>query len=211
MQLPNTRGQQQRDFTYDASGTIAAGGTAQLIVPEHKSRSYFLFENTSDTDMYLEIGGPRATATISNGKVTSIAVANAGFGFTEVPLILFLGGGNTGWNMSNPTLNSPGQPTWPAPAKPAQAHCVMTGSAPNKSIASFVVDDGGSGYVNAPYVFISNSENDPFGCAVPSSGVGLLIKANGGSYTNNGIACTTDAISVYCATTSKSYTFKFMT
>lgn len=205
MQLTNTRSQMGRDTLYDASGTITTGGTAQLVIPEMKSRSFFVFENNSDTAMYLEIGGPRATAVLTNGVVTSCSVTNAGFNFTKPPIIEFLGGGNDAWSMNNPTTLSAGIPSWPAPAHPAKATSVLTGGA----ISSIVINDGGAKYANPPYVLITNSHNDPFGCAVPSVGVGFLIQT-GGSFSLNGTACTTDPIAVYCATTGKSFTCKYM-
>lgn len=206
--LVGVSGQQKRIHFYDASGTITSGGTAQLIVPEALARSSWVFVNNSDTTMYLEIGMARATATISGGKVTSVAVTNAGFGFSIAPTVKFLGGGFTGGNAYNPTYLSAGLPDYLAPASPATAHCVMTGSAPNMSISSIVIDNGGSGYNSAPYVEIHNSLNDPYGCAVPSATSGIGILANG-SYTNNGVVVTTDPIAVFCASSSKGFTFKY--
>ncbi len=158
--------------------------------------------------MYLGIGGALATASLTNGVVSSISVTNAGFGYTRVPSVHFLGGGNDAWDMVNPSLLSPGQPTWPAPAHPASAHAVLSGN----TVGSIVIDDGGVNYKNAPFVFLQNSIYDPFGCFTPGATTAgsILIKAGGGSYTNNGLACTTDAISVFCASSSKAYTFKFM-
>lgn len=215
MLMTNVGSQVGRHFMYDASGTITSGGTAQLIVPEQRyGRSYFLFENISDTDMYLEIGFARATATLTSGVVSSIAVANAGFNYNTAPTVKFYGGGDP----NNAAAFTPGIPGYPSPqgvvnskpARPARAHCVMTGSAGNLSISSIVVDDGGAGYINAPYVFLENHLSDPMGCAVPSATSGILVKgALGASYTNNGVVCTTDPIAVYCASSSKAYTFKY--
>jgi hypothetical protein len=206
MQLPNTRGQQQRDAMFDASGTITTGGTSQLVLPEAKSRSFFVFENNSTADnMYLEFGSARARATITSGVVTSIAITNAGFGFTIPPIVHFYGGGNDGWDMANPTMNTPGIPGWPSPAHPAHGVAVLTGN----SVSSITINDGGKNYKNAPYVMMMNSFNDPFGCAAPAVGTGFLLQP-GGSFSLNGTACTTDPISVYCATTSSPFTCKYM-
>lgn len=47
----------------DWSGTIAAGGTAQNLFEANDSpRFYFLFQNTSDTEMRLDWGSKLATA-----------------------------------------------------------------------------------------------------------------------------------------------------
>ncbi|TAK97661.1 MAG: hypothetical protein EPO08_20915 [Rhodospirillaceae bacterium] len=194
---------------YDASGTVTSGGTAQLIVPMALTRSSLMFVNNSDTAMYLEIGAARAAATLSSGTVSSVAVTNAGFGYSKPPLVTFKGGGNTGWNQSNPTFLSATLPDYPSPDHPAKAHCVMTGSAGAQTVASIVVDDPGSGYATQPYVELANDPNDPIGCAVPSASAGIYIAPNGGSYCCNGVACTTDAIAVYCATTGKAFTFKW--
>jgi hypothetical protein len=40
----------------DRSGSIASGGVAQQLAAANTSRQYFLFENVSDTDMWLNFG-----------------------------------------------------------------------------------------------------------------------------------------------------------
>lgn len=206
MYLPGSPSQLARHYTYNASGTITTGGTPQVVIPEHRSRASFLFVNISDTAMYLEIGAGFATSTISNGVVTAINVTNAGFGFSQAPTVTLYGGGNP----NDPSAVTPGQPGYSSPSRRATAQAVMTGSAPNMSIASINVTNGGSGYVAAPYVFIHNNLRDPVGAAIPSATNGILIAANGGSYAVNGSTCTTDPISVFCVTTGKAYTCKFM-
>lgn len=207
MQLPNTRGQQQRDNLYDASGTITTGGTAQLLLPEAKSRSLLILQNISDTAMFVEFGSARATATLTSGVVTSCSITNAGFGFTIPPIIEFLGGGNDGWNMGNPTMNTPGLPGWPSPANPALGIAVLSGT----TVGSITVTNGGANYKNAPYVFIRNSYNDPFGCATPSATSGIQLPANMTvPFIFNGTACPTDSVAIFCATTEKSFACKYM-
>lgn len=205
MQFPSTAKQVARHFLYDASGSITAGGTAQLVLPEHQSRLLLIFENTSDTNMYLEFGSARGTAVLTNGVVTSVSVTNGGFGFTYPPSIEFFGGGNDGWNVNNPTMLVPGQPGSMAPKNPASARAVLTGGV----VTSVVIDDGGANYNQPPYVFFSNSINDPFGCASPSATVGIQILP-GGSLSFNGVACPTDPMAVFCATTGKTFVCKFM-
>ena len=60
------------------SGSIAAGGTAQLVCPQMPTRAYLLFQNTSDTVMYVGIGGATATVAVSSGALTTFTVTNAG-------------------------------------------------------------------------------------------------------------------------------------
>jgi hypothetical protein len=210
MRLIGARGQQARDLVYDASGTIAAGGTSQLILPERKSTSFLFFQNISDTNMYLEMGSARATATLTSGVVTSVTVTNGGFGFTRAPEITFLGGGNTGWNMGNSMFTGCGQPGFPTPPKPAQAIATVAGGI----VTAITVLDGGANYAKAPFVFIQNSLNDPYGCADPyfgSAASGVFLPGNSAfNLYLNGTAVATDPLAVYCATTGKAFTCKWM-
>lgn len=206
MYLIGSKGQVRRDNVFNASGNIVSGSAPQLLLPEHPSRSYFQFQNTSSNTMWLEFGSARGTATISGGVVTAVSVVastananNPGFGFTYPPLILFLGGGAP----TDSTLKSPGQPGYPSPNQPATALAVLSGTA----VGSVQVANGGSGYVNAPYVFFRNNELDPFGCADPSanSGSGFEIPGNGGSILFNGTFCPTDPVAVFCSTISSTF------
>lgn len=204
MKLVGAAGQIVKHPMYDASGTITTGGTAQLVLPERPMCSMFMVQNISVDAMYLEIGSARATATITNGVVTSVAVTNAGFGFTVPPIIEFLGGGS---RIKNPNYLAAGQPGFESPGNVANAHCVLSGN----TVGSIVVDNGGAAYVKAPYVFIRNAENDPFGCATPSATSGILLGANGGSYYVNGTSTTTDSVSIFCATSASAFLCKWMT
>lgn len=127
----------------------------------------------------------------------------------------FWGGGNAFGNSSYTGLAQPGGPPPQSVAsaantklplgKPAIAHCVMTGSAPNRSISSITVDDGGAGYLIAPFVQIINSDLDPNGAAVPSSGVGILLPAGGDPLIWNGTVCPTDPVAIWGAVTGQSF------
>ena len=66
--------------------------------------------------------------------------------------------------------------------------------------ASIVVDEPGAGFVIAPFVFLINSDLDPYGVALPASGVGEQIAPGGGNAYYNGTTCPTDAVSVWGAT-----------
>lgn len=214
-------GEQQRyDYLYRADGTITTGGTAQLVLGRSMSRSHLFFQNNSVGPLYLEIGTGAATATLTSGIVTSVAVTNAGFGFSKPPLVRFFGGGDAYGNTSYTGLSQPGGPAPNSVASKdgnpepfgavAIAHCVMTGSAPNLSISSIVVDYGGKGYLIAPYVAILNSDLDPNGAALPASGVGFQIPAGGGNLYYNGAVCPTDPVAVWGATTAQAFLCRWM-
>lgn len=211
MKLIGAADQARRDFTFDASGTITAGGASQLLLPERKSCSFLSIVNISDTTMYLEIGSARASCTISNGAVNSVTVTNGGFGFTYPPGIEFLGGGPNVF--FNPLIKSNAGAAaiygFPAPSRPARAHAVLGGGV----VTSIVIDDGGSGYLIAPFVHMANDPRDPYGCADPffnSTNSGYPLSPGFGSYYNNGTVCTTDPISVFCASSAKPFTVKWM-
>lgn len=204
MHLVGSRGQIVRDFTYDASGTITTGGTAQLILPEQPLRTSLFIQNISDTVMYLEIGGARAHATLTSGVVTAITVANAGFGYTVPPNVKFYGGGDV---TKNPNYLCPGLSGNLCPGTLASASAVLNGT----GVGSFVINNGGNYYVKAPYVFLQSSQQDPYGVATPSATSGALLQPNGGSLFFNGTTLTTDALAIVCATTGKAFTCKYMT
>jgi hypothetical protein len=166
--------------------------------------------------MYVEFGSARATATLTAGVVTSCSVTNAGFGFTLAPDIEFFGGGAGG----NSTFVGVGLFGFPSPGsrtvgptailnqyRPAKAHCVLTAGI----VSSIVVDDGGNGYITAPYVAIRNRELDPKGCADPSvsSGTGIFLGSSQ-SLTMNGTFCATDSIAIFgSGTGSQAFTCRW--
>lgn len=218
MLLVGAKGQQARDYLYDASAVIAAGGTPQLVLPEHKSRSYFYFQNLSAIDMYVEFGGARATCTISSGKLATFTITNAGFGYTYPPDVELLGGGNSG----NSAFLGVGAPTSPPPGDPAyvrprtmdmstqrvgKAHAVLTGAA----VTSIAIEDPGSGYQIAPMVLLSNSLRDPFGAAIPGTTAGFYLPGaiSGSRIIFESTFCPTGPVSVFCATTSSAFVCKF--
>jgi hypothetical protein len=220
MQLIGSRGQQTRDHYFSADGSIVAGNTSQLLLPERKSTSFLFIENLSNEALYLEFGGARATASISGGGVASCAIGNGGFGYVQPPKVFFYGGGNGG----NSLFNGVGLPNWPAPGdaafarpregtpanRPAVAYAVLTTGV----VSSIVIEDPGVGYVAAPYVFLENSLEppDPFGVADPYFGSvnsGFLLPAPGASYYVNGTHCTTDAISIWGGTTGQAFTCRW--
>lgn len=50
----------------DASGNIVTANSSQTVLPVNNNRKYLLFQNLSDTDMYVNFG---ATATIGSGSI----------------------------------------------------------------------------------------------------------------------------------------------
>lgn len=151
MKLVGSGEQVVRHYMYDASGTIATGGTPQLLLPQHQSRSSFFFENTSSANLVLEFGAARATCSLSGDVISSsFTITNAGFGYTKPPVVRFLGGGQPsataqygppGVNTSYVGAAGPG---FPSPLHPAAAHAVLTGGA----VSSIVLDDPGDDYVD---------------------------------------------------------------
>lgn len=207
MYLLQSAAQNRVDQLFDASGTITSGGTAQLMLPQSKSRAHLLIVNNSSAVLYIQIGVLPGKATISGGVVTGITVPDVGFGFQAPPDIFIYGGGNSN------NLGSFGatMPDWPPPSSAAQAIAVM-GSSPisGQNISSITVTSGGSGYLAAPYVNIVAKSYDPTGVGVPSATAGIQIPANGGQIVYNGTTCPTSAISVYGATTGQAYICKWM-
>lgn len=206
MKLIGSGGQALPHLTFDASGTILSATLPQLLLPRAFSRSSLQIYNLHATAaMFLEIGSARAVATLTAGKITSVTVTNAGFGFSIAPAITFRGGGANEY----PGFFGSTDPASPAATHVGSAHCVMSGTAPNLKVASITVDDGGSGYLVPPYVEIRNRNVDPNGCADPSAGTGVPIAA-GGSYVVNGTTCTTDQLALFCGTLAAPFTCKWM-
>jgi len=206
--LVGVRGQYIKNHLYDVSGTISSGGTAQLLLPMALTRTSLIIQNISDTNMYISIGAPPATCTLSSGSVSTVTAGNAGQGYSRPPYVLFYGGALAN-RASAPTYTLAGLPDYPSPANPATAHCVMTGAAGSQTISSIVVDNPGSGYAYPPFVFLVNDPLDPFGFSVPSATSGIELVSGGGSYTSNGSICITDQIAIFCASSSKAFTCKF--
>lgn len=221
MILPGAAGQQERHLLIDASGTTTAN-TSTLLLPEHKSRSFLTIMNIhASATMFIDFGSARAHATLTGAAITSITVDNAGQGFSLTPDVFLIGGGNGG-NSSAPGVAAVGYPSpgdaayaWSRTTdmsgqRPGKAHAVMTGSAPNMSIASIAIEDPGAGYAAAPLVLIRNNILDPFGVAIASATGGIILAANGGAWYVNGPVCFTDPISIFSTTNGAQYTAKYM-
>jgi len=217
MKLVGARGQFTQDFLYRADGTILAGGAAQLVLGRSQSRSYLFFQNLSAGTLSVEIGFGGAVATITSGAVTSVAVTNAGMGYSRAPEVKFLGGGAAANNTSYVGLAQPGGPSpsnasalsQAAGGRPAIGHCVMTGSAPNMSISSIVIDDPGAGYAVAPYVQILGSDLDPNGGALPSATVGFVLLTGAAPLIFQDTVVPTDPVTVWGATLGQAFTCRW--
>lgn len=212
-----TRGAQVKDHMYDASGAITTGGTPQLVLPERRSTQWVTIQNISDTQMWLEFGSARATATIAGGQITGFTITNAGFGFTYPPTVTLFGGGFEG----NSSFKGVGLPGYLAPGiaavapqardpvgyHPGKAHAVLSGS----TVGSIVIEDPGLGYAVAPFVLMENDLRDPYGCADPSlsGGTGLIMFSGGGAITIDSNFNTTDSIALFCTATGKRFTVKW--
>ena len=209
MKLTGSGNQVAHHPLYTLDGTITTGGTPQLILPQSPSRSLLLLQNTSIGPLYFETGSARAKCAITSGAVSSVTVTNAGFGFTNPPVVRFLGGGGIGATGATPAIGAPflggNVPGFPAPSNVAIGHAVLTGGA----VSSIVIDNPGSGYLCAPFVFLFDSDLDPFGSAVPSATSGLAL-ASSASFVFNGTCCPTDPVAVYGATTGQSFVARWM-
>lgn len=219
MRLQNVGQQQRYDSLWRADGAILTGGSPQLVLGRSMARSHLLLQNTSSGPLWFEIGTGAATATLTNGAVSSIAVNNAGFNFTHPPLVRFYGGGNAFGNSSYTGLAQPGGPppnsvasskvTIEPLGQEPKAVAVLSGAYP-ATISSITVLRGGSGFVIAPYVAILNSDLDPNGAAAPAAGVGILLQAGGPPLIYNGSVCPTDPVAVWGATTGQTYACRWL-
>lgn len=203
--------QHKRDFSFYADNSITSGSLPQLVLPENSSRSSLFFQNTSTAIMWYGFGSARAHATLTSGVVSSVTVDNQGFGFTRAPLVQFLGGGilpQQGLIPANSSYVGSGGPGFPSPSHVAKGRAVLTAG----KVTSVIVDDAGSGYIVAPYVFIYNDPLDPIGCFDPSanSGAGFQLYPGQSLYEAHSVM-TTDPLAVFCATSTSTFACRWTT
>lgn len=55
----------------DASGSIAAGGTAQTALAENRDRDYLLVQNVSSGDLFVDFDGTAAVADQPSVKIAA--------------------------------------------------------------------------------------------------------------------------------------------
>lgn len=184
-----------------------------------------MFVNNSSDTLYLDFGCGYAHATLTSKAITSVTVDNAGFNFTQPPLVRFLGGGRpvatlqsgqpAGINTSYVATAGPGFPsprggTSPGHSATAIANLTSSTISLNK-IGSITVLNAGS-YDAVPFVQLIPSDLDPNGVVIPGSTSANSIAVNpGGVVRFDNTACPTDACSIVGATTGDKFTCKFMT
>lgn len=189
MRWAGTQNQSRQDHLFRSD--VVMTGSALLVLPRAQSRSQLILQNLGSGAMAIEIGSARAHCAITSGKVSSVSIDNGGFGFTKPPIVVFYGGGTAG----NGSYLGLGQPGGEAPPHPAKGIAVLSGGA----VASITITDPGSGYVIAPFVFMYDSDLDPYGAALPSvtgfSGINLPANMTV-PIAWQGSACPTDPIAV---------------
>jgi hypothetical protein len=200
--FPGIRLQTDLDDLLDFSGTITAGGTAQLLLPQQPGRLYLAITNNSATDsLYLGIGPAKATASLAAGAVSAIAVNNGGVGYTVAPQVVLLGGVIAGDYVTAP--GSVGkQPGVQYPGTPAQAHATIAGGA----VTGIVIDNPGSGYVVPPTVYLENPWPQLGGGAFAPSATNGIAVPTGQTFTFNGsLLVPGSAIAIFGATTADAF------
>jgi len=203
MKLVGARGQGTKDVVFSVSGQTTSAAPKMLVVPEHRQRTMLQFQNLSSNVMYLEFGCGEATCTISGGSVATVTVVNGGFNYTIPPVVQFMGGGYDG---GNTTFVGTTAPDYGAPNNVAVGTAVLSGGV----VTSIALSSGGSGYIAAPYVLLTNSPQDPNGVADPSVGSGSgVYLAGGGFYYVNGTTVPTSPLAVYCATSGSRWQCKW--
>ena len=194
MRLVGSPGQFRNDPLLRAD--IAMTGSAVLVLPRSLSRTQLILQNLGNNPMAVEIGCAQATVVLSGSAIGAFTIVNAGFGFKVPPIVELLGGGYGG-NTANYPVGHPGYPVpqggAAANAGGVQAQVVATLSA--GAVNGFTTLNAGTQYQAAPYVWMRNADQDPFGCAIPVIGSkGLQLFAGSAPLILNGTACTTDPI-----------------
>lgn len=209
MILLGARGQPAQYDLLTFDGTITSGGTAQTLLPAQKIRSYLMIQNISTAILTVGIGPATATATLSSGKITSVAVNNAGLGYTIAPQVIFLGGlvaGDFGTDLASVVSPS---------FRPAKAVATISAGA----ISAITVTDQGQGYLVAPYVYLFNPWNEQGsgigggGAFIPSATSGITLAgatapAAGGSLIYENTVVPTSAVNIFGATTAQAFVCK---
>ena len=212
MQIDGAQGGSQLTRVYTRSGGITTGGTAQKLLPsrvaypsvEASARGYFLFNNTSSANLYLELGPARATAVLSGTTISSISITNAGMSYTYPPTVVFLGGGGPPGAVS-------GGAGFPVPGANGTTGTVATAAASvsGGSISAISLTSPGSGYLAAPDVFLAWDPRDPWGSASPSAASGFVIYP-GGQFVCESSVFPSDSVAVFGATTGQTFQYGYI-
>ena len=126
-------------------------------VPVSQIVTVIVNQTTTRMAAYLAPRSAMAMATMTNGFVVAVTLSDAGFGYTNTPLVWLIGGGGSG----------------------AQAVAVIS----NGMVTAINVISTGSGYTNAPWVVIESPfiANPVMGIALMSS-VAFSNLTVGGAY-----------------------------
>jgi len=157
-------------FTYSSSSITPAAGNTCTYNSSQATLTCTIptLDPTPVVSFRAGTGGTAATATVSGGAVTSIAVNTGGSGYTSAPTVYLSGGGGVG----------------------ATATATVSGGA----VTAIAVTYGGTGYTSAPTVSFSGGGGSPVavatvgasGCNAGTSGVitKLTLKSGGSGYTS---------------------------
>ncbi|HEY2093393.1 MAG TPA: C25 family cysteine peptidase [Thermoanaerobaculia bacterium] len=190
-------------FTYSSNSITGAGNscsyssattTLTCTIPTLDPTPFVSFSGGT--------GGTSATATLTNGGVTSIAVNGGGSGYTSAPEVFLTGGGGsgatatatisggvvTGFTITNagtgytsaPTVSFAGGGGSPS-AVPTVSGGVVTG---------YTLTSGGSGYTSAPTVIISTNGGSGSGATATATISGGVVTAVSGGAAGSGYTAT---------------------
>ena len=213
MKLPGSDHQVTPTDLFDASGTLGSSSPV-MVLPRASSRSILIIQNLGTATLYVDFGYARAGAVTTQAAanhygVASVAVANVGQGYSIPPKVYFHGGGNARPPLGNTTYLGVPLPDEITSGHPAQAHCVMSGSAPNQTVSSIVIDDPGNDYISAPLCLLINDPNDPNGCvAASTSGSAIALGVNSAPLAFNASFCPTTPV-VLVGTSGTAYVVKY--
>jgi hypothetical protein len=211
MKLVGSGNQMVSHPLYDLSGTLA-GTTPVLALPRAQSRTFLAIQNTGASTIYVDFGYAKGTAVMAgsapNMSVASVTVTNAGQGYSFPPRVIFFGGGSPGSPFWNSTFLGVGLPDEVSPPNFAQAQAILSGSAPNATIGSVNIDNSGSGYSIAPYVYFENDPNDPYGCVAATAASAIALAPGSETIAFNGTFCPTTPV-VIVGSAGGTYALKF--
>jgi uncharacterized repeat protein (TIGR01451 family) len=148
-------------FTYSGSSIApSSGGNNCSFAGSTLTCSIPTLDPTPFVSFSGGTGGTSATATLTSGVLTSVAVNSGGTGYTSAPEVFVIGGGGSG----------------------ATATATISGGA----VTAITVTSGGSGYTSTPSITFAGGGGSPSAIAtVNSSGnvTGYTVTSGGSGYT----------------------------